>query len=599
MIKLSIEEKAKAYDEALERAQALYNDKNEIGYANAESVLEEVFPLLKESEDERIRKELIEHCRNTRCVTEEGAERIAKWISWLEKQEGCEYIKKDWLEHIKQSWYKEGFIDGKYTPKELTINDVATLNELIDFLENGTEKLQHDLTLYANWLKTQFPTNEKQGEQKLPIKKLPSEMKSIGESLGFTSQEICDKYNQMVSDLIMSDGNEIKPKFKVGDTIRLKNSTAEYTIESISGGCYHGRGWGLNIIDADKSGDYVLVEQKPTDKVEPKFKIGDWVVFDGETLHITNVTENGYSTEDGVIPFRCEKETKLWTIADAKGGDVLTNGDFPCIFKRCDDNGSLYVYCGINAHNDFSILSEDPENVWDDYSKQYFPATKEQRDLLFQKMKEAGYEWDAEKKELKKIEDEEYNGEDYGIDSLFHAQRILEKTLGSVDGYQTDDGILSHQCAITAVKKLYEQKPAEWKQENVEELSEFENAMMHIGYSFFGKRGGLDPNDTSSVKVQAQYLLELAQKSAEWSEENEHRVKDTIYFLETAKKHYASTVELGACIDWLKSLKDRYTWKPSDEQIKQLGWIAKQNKDNMIGKELISLYQDLKKLREE
>lgn len=32
------------------------------------------------------------------------------------------------------------------------------------------------------------------------------------------------------------------------------------------------------------------------------------------------------------------------------------------------------------------------------------PATKEQRDLLFQKMKEAGYEWDADKKELKKVE---------------------------------------------------------------------------------------------------------------------------------------------------------------------------------------------------
>ena len=34
------------------------------------------------------------------------------------------------------------------------------------------------------------------------------------------------------------------------------------------------------------------------------------------------------------------------------------------------------------------------------------PATKIQRDLLFQKMKEAGYEWNAEKKELKEIEDE-------------------------------------------------------------------------------------------------------------------------------------------------------------------------------------------------
>ena len=43
----------------------------------------------------------------------------------------------------------------------------------------------------------------------------------------------------------------------------------------------------------------------------------------------------------------------------------------------------------------------------------------------------------------------------------------------------------------------------------------------------------------------------------EWSEDDEHRVKDTIYFLDTAKKHYASTVELDACINWLKSLKQR------------------------------------------
>lgn len=39
-----------------------------------------------ESEDEKVRKELITHCRNTRCVTEEGAEKIAKWIAFLEKQ---------------------------------------------------------------------------------------------------------------------------------------------------------------------------------------------------------------------------------------------------------------------------------------------------------------------------------------------------------------------------------------------------------------------------------------------------------------------------------------------------------------------------------
>ena len=42
---------------------------------------------------------------------------------------------------------------------------------------------------------------------------------------------------------------------------------------------------------------------------------------------------------------------------------------------------------------------------------------------------------------------------------------ILEKTLGEVDGYQSDDGILEHKCAITAVrdlaKKQRKQKPVE------------------------------------------------------------------------------------------------------------------------------------------
>lgn len=65
---------------------------------------------------------------------------------------------------------------------------------------------------------------------------------------------------------------------------------------------------------------------------------------------------------------------------------------------------------------------------------------------------------------------EEVNGDDYGIDALWHAQRILETTLGSVDGYQSDDGILEHKAAITIVKKLYEQKPVEWSEEDERSL---------------------------------------------------------------------------------------------------------------------------------
>ena len=161
-------QKAKAYDEALEKAKQIIV---EYDYDEHNNVFMEIFPELKESEDEKIRKEIMEYVKNTPAAPEGHIEQqvLSRWVAWLEKQEGCECIKKDWLEHIKQSWYKEGFIDGKYsdgTSKEWTKNDAATLKELIDFLENGTVKLQHDLTKYANWLKIQFTPIKKQGEQK-------------------------------------------------------------------------------------------------------------------------------------------------------------------------------------------------------------------------------------------------------------------------------------------------------------------------------------------------------------------------------------------------------------------------------------------------
>jgi len=52
-------------------------------------------------------------------------------------------------------------------------------------------------------------------------------------------------------------------------------------------------------------------------------------------------------------------------------------------------------------------------------------------------------------------------GEDYDIDDLWAALDILRRTYGKVQGYQSDNGIFEHQCAITALKKLYEKKLSE------------------------------------------------------------------------------------------------------------------------------------------
>ena len=90
---------------------------------------------------------------------------------------------------------------------------------------------------------------------------------------------------------------------------------------------------------------------------------------------------------------------------DFKKGDILYEQKTMSILLVCERNGSwLMTFC------DYWMLKEKL-HIEFPYEKYGFvremslvPATKEQRDLLFQKMKEAGYEWDAEKKEMKKVE---------------------------------------------------------------------------------------------------------------------------------------------------------------------------------------------------
>ena len=378
MKELSIKEKAKAYDKAIERAKEYWETDNDNTLdIKAKGTMEYLFPELKESEDEKTRKELISFLQlpHPKFVGERKQE---KWIAWLEKQEGCEHIKKEWLEHIKQSWYKEGFIDGKYsggTSKEWTINDTTTLNELIDFLENGTAKLQHDLTRYTNWLKIQFTPIENQAEQK-PI--------------------------------------VVIPKFRIGDTMRTKQEAADDitggmpVVVSIDNEYYHCTNELIAIKDQD---DYefppINVKQKPTDKVEPKFKNGQWIVWQDKYYKVNYngcgyelVDQNGLITslEYGTI----EENAHLWTIKDAKDDDVLA-------YVTDEEDLWIMIYWSLyepyEGHVHYHALL-----VNDNFSDKgtccicindLKPATKEQRDILFQKMHKAGYEWDAEKKELK------------------------------------------------------------------------------------------------------------------------------------------------------------------------------------------------------
>ena len=145
-------------------------------------------------------------------------------------------------------------------------------------------------------------------------------------------------------------------------------------------------------------------EQEPANKVEPKFKIGYWITID-KPCQIISISDTGNyivrycDNEKTHILSKnfCESYFHLWTINNAEDGDVLTVNGRPFIY--CCNNNYKGNYCGINSDGVFRTSFDFGFN-----GKTILPATKEQRDLLFSKMKEAGYEWDAKDKELKKTE---------------------------------------------------------------------------------------------------------------------------------------------------------------------------------------------------
>ena len=76
-------EKAEAYDKALERARAINNGKD-VDVESGTTICEYIFPELKESEDDKIRKEIISILRNTYWTSNRN--RFNELVAWLEKQ---------------------------------------------------------------------------------------------------------------------------------------------------------------------------------------------------------------------------------------------------------------------------------------------------------------------------------------------------------------------------------------------------------------------------------------------------------------------------------------------------------------------------------
>jgi hypothetical protein len=205
----------KAYKEALERAKVAQETYFNLGNITAKTVIETIFPELRESEDDRIRKLLIEWVKEFKKLNPTNVDHNAECseaIAWLEKQ-------------------------GNYDYKRVNLNNFdARIREFSDMLEDKPKPYWDGWYEAMEWVRTHGNPFEKHGEQ------------------------------------------------------------------------------------------------KPTDKGEPKFKVGDWIVkqYLSYPFIIIDIKNDSYILNDiegnkyeETIDF-ANRVFHLWTIKDEKDGDVLT-----------------------------------------------------------------------------------------------------------------------------------------------------------------------------------------------------------------------------------------------------------------------------------
>ena len=137
------------------------------------------------------------------------------------------------------------------------------------------------------------------------------------------------------------------------------------------------------------------INKKPTDKIETKFKVGDWVIFvKSESTYRVEKIENYEYTLKHVfgsslcLPFSDENLIRKWTIQDAKEGDILTCNEDIFLFKSYSVlQDSISLSCWYNGQTN-NFFNDKAIYVSLNKRNKVCPATKEQRDILYQKIKE-------------------------------------------------------------------------------------------------------------------------------------------------------------------------------------------------------------------
>lgn len=207
-------------------------------------------------------------------------------------------------------------------------------------------------------------------------------------------------------------------------------------------------------------------EQNIEEDSNPKYHTGNWIISDTANEDyriclIMGIYNGNYITRSihgyhGIFKFNnIESMYRLWTIKDAKSGDLLADADgLNLVLFRGIGNNKWNDVVDYHATLDrYDVFGIQEDNHFWGYpcSCNLFPATKEQCERFVKAMNKAGYEWDADALEVRKIDKKPaWSEEDERL--IEEAAECLRKYASKVQGGNSKVYVLSLADRIESLK---------------------------------------------------------------------------------------------------------------------------------------------------